>query len=261
MQSRTTLAAASQEQAPAQGRTLSLTLDDPRVSLCLPTGEGQVTLTQLVAPARTICDQLVAAIRHQAGQHDRPISCRKGCSACCRYLVPLSVPEALLLPTEMAARTPPRTRLKLLASARKLLDAGPPPNLHSLDPTQAPQALSGWYTRANVTCPFLSNSCCRIYAQRPLACREHLAQSTRQACASHSLDRGSLVTPRLSVSTALADLTAELEGRPPEAVMLPLALPWCHENATRNQTLYPADQAIHRLIQLLQAQARHPATA
>lgn len=259
MESPTTLAGPSQIHA-ATGQTFSLDLGGQRISLRLPIADGQVTLGQLVAPARAICDQMVDAIRHQAREHNHPVSCRKGCSACCRYLVPLSVPEALLLATEAATLAPPaRTQGKLLASARKLLRAGPPPVQDPAAPQQAAHSLSQWYARANMTCPFLSNSCCQIYAQRPLACREHLAQSTPQACASHDGGRGSPVNCHMSVATALTDLAAELEGRPPEAVMLPLALPWWHENSRRNDARYSGEQAIARLVQLLQAQARRPA--
>lgn len=250
---------AARAQAPSPSQALSLTLGDFCLQLPLPPGDGQVTLSQLVAPARAICDQLVDALRRRASQQNHPISCHKRCSACCRYLVPLSVPEALLLPTEASALTPPRTQGALLAAARKLLRAGPPPALAGLERRQATRTLSDWYIDADVTCPFLSNSCCRIYAQRPLACREHLAQSTPQSCMPHAIDRGLLVNCRASVATALSDLAAELEGTSPEAVMLPLAWPWWQENRRRNEARYPAQRAIRRLVQLIEAQALRPA--
>ncbi|UCC99982.1 MAG: hypothetical protein JSW66_08885 [Phycisphaerales bacterium] len=51
-----------------------------------------------VAPlARTLSDRLCLAIVNKLGAGGRDVPCRKGCSACCRYLVPLSVPEAFRL--------------------------------------------------------------------------------------------------------------------------------------------------------------------
>ncbi|MCY2925560.1 MAG: YkgJ family cysteine cluster protein [Planctomycetota bacterium] len=258
MEEPTAQTAAARAHPPSPGETLGLALGDCCLRLPLPAVDSRVTLSQLVAPARAICDQLVDHLRRQAGRHNRPISCRKGCSACCRYLVPLSVPEALLLPTETPALTRPRAQGAFLAAARNLLRAGSPPALEGLEPHQAQQAISDWYVHANVTCPFLANSCCQVYPHRPLACREHLALSNPDSCSPNALDPALLVACRISVTTALSDLAAELEGTGPEAVMLPLARLWWHENRRRNQTRYPAQLAIRRLGQLLQAQTLRP---
>ncbi|MCY2930902.1 MAG: YkgJ family cysteine cluster protein [Planctomycetota bacterium] len=250
-----------QAQAAPPEQRPCLTLEGLAISLPLPRISGAVHLSGLVAPARVICDALGQALSQWSARHDRPIPCRKGCSACCRYLVPLSVPEALALPGELSAREgprPARSRGRLLAAATTLLRAGPPPESGRLDPTQATQALADWYASAGVTCPFLSKHRCGIYAARPLACREHFSASSR-ACASPRAGGEASLNWGISVSAALADLAAELEGRPAEAVMLPLALPWWQENRRRNETLYSGDQAVARLGQLLESQARRAA--
>lgn len=55
---------------------------------------GQTTLTQLLSIIQNLGNAIVGKISEEAEQAGSPISCRAGCGACCRQLVPVSFFEA-----------------------------------------------------------------------------------------------------------------------------------------------------------------------
>jgi hypothetical protein len=76
-----------------------------RVSFRLPVGggflnasanlpTGQTTLTQLLPIIQNLENAIVGRIGEEAKSAGTPISCRAGCGACCRQLVPVSFFEA-----------------------------------------------------------------------------------------------------------------------------------------------------------------------
>lgn len=212
--------------------TLRFTLDLPAAGLPVEVrvcGEG--TLADLVPPARRLADQIVRRTVARSAHEGNPSACRKGCGGCCRFLVSLSVPEVFRMKQEFDA-LPPRRRAHVarafLAAGRALTQNPPPalaqpqgaaPSAHNL------QAISQWYASLNLACPLLQADLCTNYAQRPLACREHIAlcgaSDGKTACP------GSRPLPLpASVHEALGAVAAELEGLPLESVALPLALNW-----------------------------------
>jgi hypothetical protein len=86
-------------------------------------------------------DELCAAI---SGEFAGKISCRAGCSSCCR--------ELTLFPVEAAA---------LLLALSQL----PPDRAAHLDGTDT--------TSADGSCPLLVNGLCLVYTDRPVICRTH----------------------------------------------------------------------------------------
>ncbi|MCP4260660.1 MAG: hypothetical protein GY774_24515 [Planctomycetes bacterium] len=57
----------------------------------------------------------------------------------------------------------------------------------------------------------------------------------------------------VSVLDCLGQLTAELEQSDVEAVMLPLVLPWLHENLKRGERTWPAVKMVECFVEILQA--------
>jgi uncharacterized protein len=92
----------------------------------------------LVAKVDTMCDRISTACNAQ-------ITCRPGCSGCCRHLSLFPV-EALALALA-AIQLPAVVRHRLLAAA------------DGLDQTDR--------------CPFLERDRCLVYAARPIICRTH----------------------------------------------------------------------------------------
>ena len=120
-------------------------------------------LVDVVPPAQALADKIVECVSRSAPE---PITCRKGCAACCRYLVPLSAPEALAI-LDRIDRAPPgrrrEFRRRFLRAAEKLTSslADDGRRLSRCDP----QGLSRWYHSLAMDCPFLEGDICCLSPQ------------------------------------------------------------------------------------------------
>ena len=206
--------------------------------------------------ARKLCDQTVSAVAHFQIERGRHIACRRGCSACCRYLVPVNEVEALDLMAHVESLPAPRRLLLLEAfdtAAATMLRAGPPP----VDPD--PQALSAWYLGLGLPCPMLADGECVLYDRRPLACREHMVTTPASACRG-ARPAGEPIQMPVSVAQAVADLTAELTGKPAQTAFLPLALHWAKTRTDLARAVWPAQRVFGTLARILRNLAK-PAMA
>lgn len=249
---------------------LELRVFDETLSARLSIPDRALGLADVVPVARRLADEIVhGAIRHAAGG-SRAVSCHSGCSACCRYLVPLSVPEALRMWNEIDT-LPPRRRKRLArgfaAAAKRILRAGPPqaPTPESVQDAERDRtllrAISLWYRRLNVGCPFLADDLCAAYAHRPIACREHLVVGGAANCADPRPDVGAALEMPVSLSEALARLAAEVEKTPLESVMLPLSLQWHKIHLRRAERTWPGPKLFQRFVAILHDLAAETAPA
>jgi Fe-S-cluster containining protein len=125
----------------------------------------------------------VAASRNQG----ESVSCRKGCSACCRQLVPISETEAFEI-ADIVGQMPEPKRAEVTArfaiAVRRISDAG---LLADLDrygsmSVQQRQELHRRYFQLGIECPLLEGDACSIHERRPLVCREFLVTSDAANC-------------------------------------------------------------------------------
>lgn len=177
-----------------------------RVSFKLPVGGGflnasatlpggHTTLTQLLPVIQNLENAIVARVGEEAEQAGSPISCRAGCGACCRQMVPVSFFEAdalahwfEALPENRRAELERRFHSALLA----LREAGVIENLVSDGWTadeESATRLAIDYFHAGVACPFLENESCSIHPIRPLSCREYLVTSPPDLCSDPSVNQ------------------------------------------------------------------------
>jgi Fe-S-cluster containining protein len=176
-----------------------------RVSLEVP--KGATPVRTLLPVFRQVADAVVDVGVRQAESQGERVSCRKGCGACCRQLVPISVAEAKAL-HELITRLPAERRATILsrfAAARRVLDeAGLLDMLR--DAPDSARALGLEYFRQGIPCPFLEDEACSIHADRPIACREYLVTSPAEQCASPSAESVRMVNLSGSPSRALRRL-------------------------------------------------------
>src|ERR1039458_10251722 len=66
--------------------------DEVEMELTLP--EAPTRLESLLPVFQRVADSLVGLAAERAGAEGRVVSCRKGCGACCRQIVPISEVEA-----------------------------------------------------------------------------------------------------------------------------------------------------------------------
>lgn len=202
-------------------------------------------LSDLVPLARRISDTVCQNVRRQTRQSGQGIPCRKGCWECCKYLVPVSTPEAVHITEDILALPNPvrQQTLTSLVEAAKVLLAAP-------TFTGSTAGLSLWYSDLDIICPMLKDYACSLYAARPIACREHL--TTGSSCAKGQDVR--VIEMPVSIVRALADVAAELEGTQAEAVMLPLAPAWYESNSVRAMRTWPSALLAERFAAALSKQ-------
>jgi Fe-S-cluster containining protein len=220
--------------------------------------QRQAKLSEIIPLARQLSEKLSLSVTDKLHRNGISVTCHKGCSACCSYLVPLSVPEAFRLREEVLAMPQEQAGTILrsfLDSARKIIDSKfHEHNVNDLSHTNIPvqkNLLSKWYAELNLTCPFLSDGICTTYEQRPIACREHLVTGSASLCEALREDEPDVANMPVSILECVGELAAELEQSQVEAVMMPLALPWTQANLERAEKTWPAVKMVERFVEII----------
>jgi len=206
-----------------------------RLTTTLDVPTGFVPITAIVPVARRLGEEALRLEEHQARESGRSISCRMGCAACCRMLVPLSPPEAFALrgyveqlPTERRAAILQRVAdSQSILRSRGLLnrlwaiaDATRAISDEELDPVNRD------YYALRQPCPFLEDEVCAIYEARPAACRELLVTSPAELCDDLANNPVTPLPVSLRIGTVLGLLWGALTNSSPRLIPLPLALEW-----------------------------------
>ena len=168
--------------------TLRLTAGDLRIvhEVSVPTAE--VTAAEIVPALQGVVNAVVDAAERLAVASGQTISCRKGCGACCRQLVPISLTEGerlTALVRAMPAGRRARLEKRLADAALKIERAGLASAIGPSDRegARSDRALSAAYFALGLPCPFLEDESCSVHADRPLVCREYLVTSPAELCA------------------------------------------------------------------------------
>lgn len=119
----------------------------------------------------------------------KAISCKAGCGACCRQLVPVSEAEAFDLRNLVENMPEPRRseierrfadgveKLNKISFFERLETAS------EMDAAEYSGAIREYFVQ-QIACPFLENESCSIHESRPIACREYLVTSPAENCSS-----------------------------------------------------------------------------
>jgi hypothetical protein len=73
--------------------------------ICVGTNNMPAKLSDLVPLARLLATKITSITRRHITNNGGTIACNPCCSQCCRYLVPLTIPEAMRLTEEVTAMT------------------------------------------------------------------------------------------------------------------------------------------------------------
>lgn len=152
-----------------------------------------IPLAGLVPAAYELTNALVRYACDREEHAGLTISCRAGCGACCRQMVPLSPPEAFYLMDVIESLEPQRrsevaerfNRIVAVLEERGMIE-------QLLDPqiTDEPVLpIARQYFALHVACPFLVDESCSIHTHRPVACRDFNVTSPAARCANPRLDR------------------------------------------------------------------------
>ena len=197
--------------------TFSLPIGGTSLQASVQLPAGRTTLTQILPVVQNLENAIVGRVAEEAQAAGSPISCRAGCGACCRQLVPISLFEAEAL-TEWL-KTLPEDRLAVLherfhRALTALRDAGVLEGILDegwmLDDQHTTQ-LAVDYFHAGVACPFLEDESCSIHPMRPLSCREYLVTSPPELCQDPSVNNVTGVQLPLRLSRAMFAFGQQIE--------------------------------------------------
>ena len=165
------------------------------------------------------------------------ISCRKGCSACCRQAIPLAEIEAYRIAETVEALPEPRRseiKNRFEAARRHFAEIGWFERLDdciNLSPPEREKVVLEYFGE-NVACPFLEDECCSIHESRPLACREYLVTSPAENCSQLSAEKIRIVELPIKPSDTIRKTTNSRNlNQSVNFVPLILALEWAKRNA------------------------------
>ena len=223
---------------------------------------GPVRPVDLLPVLQGLADALVDAAIEAVRREGKAVSCRAGCGACCRQLVPISHTEAHGLAAVVAGLPEDRRgqiveRFREVAAAlraRGLLDrieAGP----RQTDPDETGR-LARDYFKAQVACPFLEDESCSIYADRPLSCREYLVTTPAVRCRnpdSNVIEKVPLYAKPTRILFRFDDGEGNGELR---WLPLALALEWAAAQDPAGQVTLPGEGMFQHFLQRLAEQGR-----
>lgn len=211
-------------------------------------------LDELLPALSAMDDRLIDAAVARLETTGKRISCAKGCSACCRTQpVPVTPPEASALARLVEALPEPRrglVRSAFAAAVGRLRAAGLFDVYMSRDPDLthgAAVAVARRYMTLSVTCPFLADDACSIYADRPFVCRQYLVTSPPDLCAAPLDNPVQPVRAPAAFATAMLAAGEALSGRAQYTVPLILALEYEQANRAELERTYDARAAIEQV--------------
>jgi Fe-S-cluster containining protein len=160
-----------------------------------------ITVPNAAVPAIAVLPALQGVVNAVVGAAEagREISCRKGCGACCRQLVPISRTEGEALLALVEAM--PKERRKAVHARFAEAEAAIAQAGLAERGARSDRQMSLAYFALGIACPFLEDESCSIHADRPLVCREYLVTSPAALCAGPAQEGVTPVpVPKLSLA-------------------------------------------------------------
>lgn len=234
---------------------LMLRIHEQNVPIDLSIPDRPVRLDELLPVLREVDDRLIDAMLADTEAKGEGVSCAKGCSACCRAQpVPVTPPEAYAL-ARLVERLPERrgtaARAAFAANAAQMREAGLYETYMQRDPAMTrdeARVIARRYMALRLTCPFLADDACSIYAERPFVCRQYLVTSPPRLCDS-PLDSAVRPIPMRAVfATAMLEAGKALTGEAQYTVPLALALDYAQAKRIDMERTAPAKPAFEKII-------------
>ncbi|HMS82948.1 MAG TPA: YkgJ family cysteine cluster protein [Nitrospira sp.] len=236
---------------------ISLNTSVGQITTAVDVPTGFVPITSIVPLMRRLGEEAQALDVARLAEQGRVPSCQKGCAACCRMLVPLSVPEAFAVhdwvrsrPAEQQGRIVARfaeAKVRLLAKGvwqqlSELCEVSD----HTSD--EVADEVNHRYYALRMACPFLEEEACTIYDERPAACRELLVTSPADQCDDLIANPVETVPTPMRISTVLGLLWQDLSCSSTRLIPLPLALDWAKSHARDNDQMWRGTQLFDQAL-------------
>lgn len=204
---------------------------------------GPMRLSELVTTAHELTGVLATRANRKQEGLGKHITCKAGCGACCRQMVPLSPPEAFhLMDLVDSFDTLKRSwMLGRFDSVVQRLEAEEmiAPMMDIIVGADPHRAVNKKYFSLQLACPFLVDENCSIHADRPVACREYNVTSPALWCQDPFGYGVQKVPMPIPLSAPLSWLTAELTGEQPALIPLTLVPRWVAEHEELRTKTWP----------------------
>ena len=228
-----------------------------RLTTAIDVPTGLIPITAIVPLTRRLGDEAAELEIQQATETGQSISCRKGCAACCRMLVPLSAPEAFAL-QEYVKQLPADRQTQLLNRLHDTKDRMKQVGLwdRMSDVAEASKQVSDEeldpinqsYYALRIPCPYLENELCSIYEARPAACRELLVTSPAELCQNLAQNPVMPLPVSMRMSSILGLTWGALTSSPPRLIPLPMALEWAERHERESQRTWPGSSLLDQVL-------------
>ncbi len=164
-----------------------------RISLELTVSPGLTSARELLPIANGLTQMASDIASSESEANGKPVSCRAGCGACCRQLVPITQPEAHQLRALARAMPEPRQmeiQRRFDSALSQLQDANMLEILRDAElwTNVNPVEFADDYFHLGIACPFLENESCSIHEARPMTCRSFSVTSPAENCRNPSPD-------------------------------------------------------------------------
>jgi Fe-S-cluster containining protein len=228
-----------------------------RTTLRIPS--EPMRLSDLARSVMRLDDELVAVGLKKHLPVVGPPSCKKGCTACCDQLVPISIPEAFMIHDLVSSMSEKRQEevLTRTVAAEEVLEGLGIDSFSLTDTGElSVRQLLVQYHRSGTTCAFLEDGACSIYTSRPSSCREYLVSSPAENCAKI----GEVVVTRIPISIrmahALSGVAARVLGSDPLLLPLSFAINWAEANEELGQRRFDGHMMVNMLLEELSGKTK-----
>jgi Fe-S-cluster containining protein len=157
------------------------------------------------------------------------VSCLKGCSACCCYVISVSPAEIFAIMEKIdGLDRKEKTHLlrKMTIEARKIIQNISPIIGAGEIEDENLYDIAKWYDNLDIQCPFLENRVCSIYSDRPIVCREFMVNSHPKQCKAGLEGNRNIVDLPIKMAEIFTEICAKLLDFEPMTTFLPLASAW-----------------------------------
>lgn len=228
-----------------------------RLTTAIDVPTGFIPIASIIPLTRRLGEEAAQLEVQRATETGQTISCRIGCAACCRMLVPLSAPEAFALRDYV--RQLPVDRQTLLLSRLsdtkdRLIREGLWSQLNdtaeasTMAQDEELESINRSYYALRVPCPYLENDLCSIYETRPAACRELLVTSPAELCQDQVQNPVTPLPVSMRMSSILGLAWGTLTDSPPRLIPLPIALEWAERHEEESQRTWPGSALLDQVL-------------
>lgn len=234
---------------------LVLRIDGEAVPTSAPRPPSHARLDELLPAQREIDNAAIDHAVRKAAAAGNPVTCAKGCSACCRAQpVPVTPPEAYAL-LRLVEALPAARRHDIEACfedrVQRLHAAGLADLLleqpADLDAERA-RDIAHAYFRLGLVCPFLEDDACAIHPQRPFVCRQYLVTSHPALCEDPFANKADVLPMPLHAATAELAISETAYGRRQHSVPLTLALDYARRHRQELERSFDAEPVFRQWL-------------